>query len=61
MFGGENMRWTYKENLYLKNHYNEMPIQEIERNLGRSASSIHSHIAYLRQRGWTFKRKTDAN
>jgi len=61
MFGGEAMKWTQKENLYLKEHYNSKPLAEIERELGRSGTAISSHIAYLRKRGWTFKRKTDAN
>lgn len=55
------MKWTQKENLYLKEHYNSKPLPEIERELGRSGTAISSHIAYLRKRGWTFKRKSDAS
>lgn len=55
------MKWTTRENLYLKEHYNSKPLPEIERELGRSGTSIQSHISYLRKRGWTFKRKSDAS
>ena len=55
------MKWTTRENLYLKEHYNSKPLQEIERELGRSGTAISSHIAYLRKRGWTFRRKGDAS
>jgi len=53
-------KWTTEELDYLKRHYNNMPIEELARNLERSEDSIVSKVYYLRNRGWTFSRRTDA-
>ena len=53
-------KWTQEEIDFLKRHYNEMPIEELCRKLDRSEDSIVSKVYYLRKRGWTFHRSTDA-
>ena len=53
-------KWTTEELDYLKRHYNNMPIEELARNLERSEDSIVSKVYYLRKRGWTFRRRADA-
>ena len=52
-------RWTDKERAYLKENYNELPMNIIVEHLERTATSIRSQVNYLRKRGWTFKRKRD--
>ncbi len=53
-------KWTQEELDFLKRHYNVMPLEEIVRKLDRSEDSIVSKVYYLRKRGWTFNRWTDA-
>lgn len=53
-------KWTTEELDFLKRHYNVMPIEELARKLERSEDSIVSKVYYLRKRGWTFNRRTDA-
>jgi len=55
-----NKRWTDTERQFLKRHYQEMSTEEIALKLERTASEIHSQVYYLRKRGWTFNRRTDA-
>jgi biotin operon repressor len=52
--------WTTEQKDFLKRHYNEMPIKEIAQKLNKSEEAIHSKVAYLRKRGWTFNRRNDA-
>ena len=52
-------RWTDKEKQYLRDHYNQTPIDEISTKLMRTVGSITSQVNYLRKRGWTFHRRTD--
>ena len=52
-------RWTDKERNYLKENYNLLPMNIIVGQLGRTPTSIRSHIDYLRKRGWTFHRVGD--
>jgi len=52
-------RWTDKEKQYLRDHYNQTPIDEISTKLMRTTGSITSQVNYLRKRGWTFHRRTD--
>ena len=52
-------RWTDKERAYLKENYNELPMNIIVEHLERTATSIRSQIDYLRKRGWTFNRVRD--
>ena len=52
--------WTDKENAYLREHYNDKSIQEIEKILGRTAEQIRSHVYYLRRKGFRFNRRADA-
>ena len=52
--------WTQEEKYFLKRHYNEMPTKEIAEKLNKSEEAIHSKVAYLRKRGWTFSRRSDA-
>jgi hypothetical protein len=52
--------WTDKENAILREHYNSLPISEIEILLSRTAEQIRSHVYYLRRKGFRFNRRTDA-
>ena len=52
--------WTDKETAVLREHYNSLPIAEIEIILGRTAEQIRSHVYYLRRKGFRFNRKRDA-
>jgi len=52
--------WTQEQKYFLKRHYNEMPTKEIAEKLNKSEEAIHSKVAYLRKRGWTFNRRNDA-
>lgn len=52
-------RWTDTERIFLKEHYNTVAIEDLEKHFDRSATSIRSQVNYLRQRGWTFNRKKD--
>jgi len=52
--------WTMTEKEYLKRHYNVKPTEEIAIALDRTAEQIASQVYYLRKRGWTFNRRTDA-
>ena len=53
LFGKTN-RWQPSEREFLKRHYKTMNIKELTEKLKRSEESIHSQVAYLRKRGWTF-------
>jgi hypothetical protein len=52
--------WTDKENAYLREHYNSLPISDIEAQLQRKAEQIRSHVYYLRRKGFKFHRRADA-
>ena len=52
-------RWTDNERKFLKQHYNTVAIEDLEKHFDRSAMSIRSQVNYLRKRGWTFNRKKD--
>ena len=52
--------WTMAEKEYIKRHYNVKPTEDIARTLDRSAASVTSLVYYLRKRGWTFHRRSDA-
>jgi len=54
------VKWTQEEMDFLKRHYNVMPMEELCRKLNRTEDSIVSKVYYLRKRGWTFERRTDA-
>lgn len=45
---------------FLKRHYNRMSTEDIAKQLDRSTSQIASQVYYLRKRGWTFHRRSDA-
>jgi len=53
-------KWTTTELEYLKRHYNVMPIEQLAKQLERTEDSIVAKVYYLRKRGWTFHRRTDA-
>jgi len=53
-------KWTQEEMDFLKRHYNVMPMEELCRKLDRTEDSIVSKVYYLRKRGWTFERRSDA-
>ena len=53
-------KWTQEEMDFLKRHCNVMPIEELCRKLDRTEDSIVSKVYYLRKRGWTFERRSDA-
>jgi len=53
-------RWSAKEKQLLKDNYNVISIDELCTRLMRTSSSITSQVNYLRKRGWTFHRRTDA-
>ena len=53
-------QWTMTEKEYLKRHYNVKSTEDIALALGRSPSHITSQVYYLRKRGWTFHRRSDA-
>lgn len=53
-------KWTMTEKDFLKRHYNIMPTEDIAKKLRRTPSQIASQIYYLRKRGWTFHRRSDA-
>lgn len=52
-------RWTDNERKFLKEHYNSVAIEDLEKHFDRTANSIRSQVNYLRKRGWTFNRKKD--
>ena len=54
------VKWTQEEMDFLKRHYNVMPMEELCRKLDRTEDSIVSKVYYLRKRGWTFERRSDA-
>lgn len=47
--------WTREERIFLKRNYNVLPIEELEKILGKSATAIRNQVHYLRKRGWSFK------
>jgi len=47
--------WTYEHRVYLKQNYNVLPIEELEKHLEKSAQAIRNQVHYLRKRKWTFK------
>lgn len=47
--------WTREERIFLKRNYNVLPIEELEKILGKSAIAIRNQVYYLRKRGWSFK------
>lgn len=51
--------WSDAERKTLKEYYNTVSIEDLERKLNRTRSSITSQVNYLRKRGWTFKRIRD--
>ena len=53
-------KWKDEEKEFLKRHYNTMPIEEIAEKINRSKEQIYSQVHYLRKRGWTFNRRSDA-
>ena len=53
-------KWKDEEKEFLKRHYNTMPIDEIAEKINRSKEQIYSQVYYLRKRGWTFNRRSDA-
>ena len=53
-------KWKDEEKEFLKRHYNIMPIDEIAEKINRSKEQIYSQVYYLRKRGWTFNRRSDA-
>ena len=52
--------WTDEEIKYLRENYNKVPMHIVAGQLGRSAQSIRSKISYMRKKGFTFNRVTDA-
>lgn len=52
-------RWTDTQREFLKRYYNVVPMKDLEKQLDRSSTAIRAQVFYLRQRGWTFKRKKD--
>jgi len=56
-----NMRtWTEEELKYLRENYNKVPMSIVAGQLGRTAQSIRSKVHYMRKKGYTFNRITDA-
>ena len=53
-------KWKDEEKEFLKRHYNTMPIEEIAHKLQKTKEQIYSQVHYLRKRGWTFNRRSDA-
>jgi hypothetical protein len=53
-------KWTLEQLEFLRRHYNEMPLDELCIKLDRSENSVVAKVYYLRKRGWTFTRRTDA-
>ena len=53
-------RWTTEQLDFLKRHYNVMPIEELAQKLERNEEAIVSKVYYLRKRGFSFHRRTDA-
>lgn len=54
------MKWTQEERDFLKRHYNEMSTEELSQKLDKTPEQIYSQVYYLRKRGWTFNRRSDA-
>ena len=52
-------QWTKDERLILKQKYNEVPLDDLAEELGRTKKSIYNQVVYLRKRGWTFARVRD--
>ena len=52
--------WTDEEIRYLRKHYNNTPMNIIVGQLGRSPQSIRNKVHYMRRKGMTFDRRTDA-
>jgi len=52
--------WTTSEKEYIRRHYNVKSTEDIALALDRSPASVTSLVYYLRKRGWTFHRRSDA-
>jgi len=49
--------WSYKERMLLRDHYYFMGGEEMQNILpGRTHNSIVKQVAYLKARGWWFKK-----
>jgi len=49
--------WTTNERAMLRTHYYFLSAKELEEKFpGRSINSITKQVAYLRKRGWSFKK-----